>query len=508
MGAWKHKVVLAFAAVTTLHGLTPEAGFAQAPPPPPPESFTMWKFLGIPQAINKVKDATINTRGNHPGMERKPPMKRLADPANLYSNNPAIKAAAQIKAEEDLAQQKIKALKYLATIGCGCYDKKIDPPVKVALMAALDDCTEQVRYEAAKAIGEAACTKCKHCSQNCCCDEAMGKKLSEVAYEKDDNGCWLESSARVRAAAKEALRACCKGNRPPPGFIPQEIFEQIYPPGTTPERPETVPQITPPETVPTAPRPAAPGSLPVLPVPPEPTAVPVPVKPAAPTAPAPQKQAEVEPATEAQIPASFAVLSEPSSVALGNSLSTEVAGSSVSYQRKPVLPQQTWISDDGPVRGSAAMKPLPVAPAEEFESQPEVEAPAQMVAPAYYQGMLRGVITSVDVSRRTVRLAFPKGDSPFVGAHLNVTHEFVLGAENLGALRVISVSGRQAVAVPVGNADFAHMGRDDKVAANYNADQRLAMEGGQPTAADDSHLPLPPLPTPIRPASHLLRAPE
>jgi hypothetical protein len=69
-------------------------------------------------------------------------VKPLADPANLNSDNPAIKAAAEIKTEEDLAPQKIKAIRYLSTIACGCY-----PQVRPALLAALDDCTEEVRYE-------------------------------------------------------------------------------------------------------------------------------------------------------------------------------------------------------------------------------------------------------------------------------------------------------------------------------------------------------------------------
>jgi hypothetical protein len=72
-------------------------------------------------------------------------------PANLESQNPALKAAAKVKSEEDLAPQKIKAIKYLATIGCGCY-----PGVREALLAALDDCTESVRYEAAIAFCQAA----------------------------------------------------------------------------------------------------------------------------------------------------------------------------------------------------------------------------------------------------------------------------------------------------------------------------------------------------------------
>ena len=89
--------------------------------PPPAVPFTLWNFLGIPQGFNKIRDATTNRRGNFPGLERKPPMKALADPKNLESPVSAIKKAAEIKTEEDLAPQKIKAIKYLATVGCGCY---------------------------------------------------------------------------------------------------------------------------------------------------------------------------------------------------------------------------------------------------------------------------------------------------------------------------------------------------------------------------------------------------
>src|SRR3990172_477322 len=84
---------------------------ASALPPPPSAPLTLWNFLGIPQGMNKIRDATSNRRGNFPGAERTPPMKALADPQNLKSENPAIKAAAEIKSEEDLAPQKIKALK-------------------------------------------------------------------------------------------------------------------------------------------------------------------------------------------------------------------------------------------------------------------------------------------------------------------------------------------------------------------------------------------------------------
>lgn len=203
--------------------------------PPPAAPFTLWNFLGIPQGFNKIRDATSNRRGNFPGMERKPPMKALADPKNLESPVSAIKKAAEIKTEEDLAPQKIKAIKYLATVGCGCYGG-----VKEALMEALEDCTEEVRYQTVLAIQDAATMHCDVCNQDCCCDEEMTKKLAEIAYELNDKGCFKEPSERVREAAKTAMCACCPGRGP--------IGEEVPVPQETIPAEETIP--TPPEPTP------------------------------------------------------------------------------------------------------------------------------------------------------------------------------------------------------------------------------------------------------------------
>jgi hypothetical protein len=168
---------------------------AQAPP-------TVWHALGIPQGWARFRDATANRRGNHPNLERKPPLKGLADPANLASDVPAIKAAAEIKAQQDLAPQKIKAIKYLGQIGCGCYGG-----VAEALAAALEDCTEVVRLAAAEALGEALSGKCDVC-ESTCCTPALAAKMYERAYGRDENGCYLEPSERVRSALAQAVAAC------------------------------------------------------------------------------------------------------------------------------------------------------------------------------------------------------------------------------------------------------------------------------------------------------------
>ena len=194
---------MAAALVAGIAGLS----WAQAPAPQ-----TLWNFLGIPQGAQKLKDATSNRRGNRPQSERVPPPKRIADPANLESKNPAIKTAAQIKAVEDLKAQKIKAVKYVATVGCGCY-----PGVNDALLAALDDCTEEVRYEAAVALCQVAGNPNNVCGKGCC-NAAIMNKLHEMAYGQDEQCCNKEASPRVRAAAANALDACRRKH--PPGAAP------------------------------------------------------------------------------------------------------------------------------------------------------------------------------------------------------------------------------------------------------------------------------------------------
>jgi len=175
---------------------------------------TLWNWLGIPQGVQKIRDATVNRRGNLPGMERKDALKRLADPENLESDNPAIKKAAEIKKEEDLKKQKIKAIKYLADVGCCCY-----PGVKEALLAALDDCTEDVRYEAAVAFCEAAGNHCDPCEKCSCCGADVMQKLHELAYEQDETCCYVEPSEQVRAAARNALESCRRMFPPSPAGV-------------------------------------------------------------------------------------------------------------------------------------------------------------------------------------------------------------------------------------------------------------------------------------------------
>lgn len=212
--------------------------FAQAPVAPPPAPVpapaaptTFWNFLGIPQGVNRIRDAHLNKSGFKPQAERQPHLRALTDPANFVSGNPAIKKAAEIKMEQDLCPQKIKAIRYLSTVACGCY-----PGVREALLAALDDCTEAVRYEAALALCRTAGNPCSACNKTSCCSPAVAKKLNDMAFGTDEQGCYKEPSARVRAAAANALRACEAVMPAAPGLQPIPVPEKAQPPiGPIPE---------------------------------------------------------------------------------------------------------------------------------------------------------------------------------------------------------------------------------------------------------------------------------
>ncbi|MEX1041300.1 MAG: hypothetical protein WDZ51_11745 [Pirellulaceae bacterium] len=184
---------------------------------PRPGVTTFWSKLGIPQASYGLQGNLINRRGNFPGLEKKPPLLAIANPLNLESPNPAIKAAAEIKAEEDLSRQKVKALKYLGTLGCGCYDK--EGKVEAAFLAGLDDCNEDVRKAAVEAIQEVTGGVCDGGCNNNCCTKAIQERLQDMAYGETE-GCWHEPSAEIRQMAMAALTAC------PPIEVPAETIPQ------------------------------------------------------------------------------------------------------------------------------------------------------------------------------------------------------------------------------------------------------------------------------------------
>jgi hypothetical protein len=190
-----------------------------APQTPVP---TLWQKLGIPQTGARLRDGVLNRQGNFPGLEKKPPVLKIADPANLEANKPdMLKAAAKIKQEQDLKKQKIKALKYLADINCGCYNK--DGIVEAAFLEALADCDPDIRTAAIEGLSKAAGNcKCKTGCETTCCTKKIYEKLLDIATGKTDDGCFKEPVPEIRKAA-QALYCKCP---PPPGepIVPEELI--------------------------------------------------------------------------------------------------------------------------------------------------------------------------------------------------------------------------------------------------------------------------------------------
>lgn len=204
---------------------------------PAPAKQTLPQFLGIGQLFGGLRMISQRIRNRlgarFPFLEEKPPLLSITDPANMSEDAPpAVKAAAEAKAEEDKAPQKAKAIRYLASLGCGeCY-----PDTEDALLDALDDCTELIRYETVKGLREAAGDPCQSCRANSCCSPKLLKKLYKMAYEMNDDGCYYETSPRVRRNARMALRSCG-------GYVPEDDEDA----------PEEGPSTTPPEPPPEGP---------------------------------------------------------------------------------------------------------------------------------------------------------------------------------------------------------------------------------------------------------------
>jgi hypothetical protein len=146
--------------------------------------------------------------------------------------------------------------------------------VEDAFLAALDDCTEVVRFEAVKALRETSTCACQFCNKEACCSAKIQKKLRDMAEGLDENGCPKELSDRVRRQARLALAEC---GPPPPEPAAQTTEPDVPEEGPTegpaegPDAPATDAPDLPPPAAPeddsTAkrtrlPRAPAPGSVP------------------------------------------------------------------------------------------------------------------------------------------------------------------------------------------------------------------------------------------------------
>jgi hypothetical protein len=396
----------------------------------------MWKWMGIPQGWNRVRSQIVNRRGNFPGLEKRPPLLNIADPANLESEVPAIKAAAEIKKAEDLKMQKIKAIKYLAKMGCGCYDK--EGKVTEALVAAMGDCTEEVRLEAVEAISETAeGEECEHCNERSCCKPDIVEQLAKLAYDLDDNGCYIEPSERVREAAQQALCVCCPHGGLPPivdaidnGDVEGGQDERIEGGDSLLEAPEPPPSSDP------APLPPGANAAPIL-------------SPTTQLIPAHTTQVRLEPAP---------LVTPPAAVA------TQLVSSRRRHQTAE--PKTIPVAERSLKSVEAQPQIIEAALAEEnLEPVPD-EAPEQL-APVYKKAPvpeeMRGNVTHVDLSTGLIELHVHDEMELPLGAEVKVYHRFLSGTAMSGILQVVKTEAGAATARPLKHGRFPRVARGDQV---------------------------------------------
>ncbi len=581
---FRHSVKFAALAAALL-GLAGTARAQFTAPPPgftpadtPVAGNTLWHALGVPQGFRKIEDATVNANGNNPADERIPPLKRIGDPANAQSQNPAIKKAAEIKQEEDMKQQKVKAIKYLATIGCCSYKGVID-----ALADALEDPTEEVRFEAAQAIVDLVCYNsapcvnkpdegdpCKHsfkheddgapgCLKKCldklkhcahldkkeekhkqcklkeaseeakcacgdagatgcgcnkcggCCSEELTKKLAERAYGRDDKGCWLEPSERVRAMVNQALHCCCPGTGPE-GPSPEGPINPIEKPIEVPRVPDRTPESVPPV------RPEVPGPIspppPALPLPPQASMAPshgpamaqkpavmvksadgkwIPLQTSKTEAPRAAQRPQIVnvPAADPRggAPSFLAPMPAVRSLATGRAANDQMVD--VADALLPAPPADFIASADGhisapatkrmavtqissqidpanratvakPAVANTATTPVPMA-ASPASPAPTASVMAESNLPATEGQAVYGKIVELDPRSRSVLLEFARGSEPPVGTAISAHHAYLLGVSEIGLLEVITSRPGTVVAQPAGTLSLGKMSQGDEV---------------------------------------------
>lgn len=172
--------------------------------------------------------------------------------------------ASKLRAREIDIPNRIKAIKYLASLDCRQFPEARD----MLITAMQEDKWERVRLNAAKGLRDmlerngcnqqpAPTDLWSQCKQKCgkaankvrrreeraedchcktCCDEDTLNALAKTAYEMDDAGCPIEPSSRVREMAVEAISVC---------GIPCN-YRPYY---ATSEEPEPAPPVEPDETV-------------------------------------------------------------------------------------------------------------------------------------------------------------------------------------------------------------------------------------------------------------------
>lgn len=191
----------------------------------PPQRMNLPQFLGLDVALSATVCAAQKTRAKV--AERWPALQAtskhettpVGDPEKLKSPSPTIAGAAAVQQAKASAPAKMQALAYLSTLDCGTF-----PQVEDAYLAALDDIDSEVRVAAIESLLASVenCSNCQDCC-NSCCTLLLRQKLTKLAYDRKDNGCFCEPVAKVRRLARLALSSCGGPALAPPPIQPEEL---------------------------------------------------------------------------------------------------------------------------------------------------------------------------------------------------------------------------------------------------------------------------------------------
>lgn len=206
---WLTAILLASGCAVTPAPVLPDPN-APSVAPVPPQRMNLPQFLGLDVALSASVCAAQKTRAlvakrwpalQAPARHETTP---VGDPEKLKSPSPTVAGAAAIQQAKAAAPAKMQALAYLATLDCGTY-----PQVEEAYLAALDDIDSAVRVAAIESL-LASVENCAGCGNSCtsCCTIPLRQKLTKLAYEQKDNGCFCEPVPKVRRLARLALSGC------------------------------------------------------------------------------------------------------------------------------------------------------------------------------------------------------------------------------------------------------------------------------------------------------------
>lgn len=177
------------------------------------------------------------------------------------SKDPTMATAGAVAKKDAQAGAKVAAVKFLAKADCKCHPEVVD-----AILDALNDCSEIVRYEALKALrnmckADKQCTlsmklhhKCGKCGgtegiegdeacdcYKCQCDPKVMRRLDQLLRERHPDGCYKERSERIRKLAQVMIQECLSQYQPPPEPEKPRLEgeKKTPPPKPKPESPTT-----------------------------------------------------------------------------------------------------------------------------------------------------------------------------------------------------------------------------------------------------------------------------